>query len=342
MGANPADRWRRGGFTALLAGLVAWVLLSTPGFTILRAQGGADNPRITVEGPETVASFVEYTRGIAPRMLEDIEKRLGVSAAGVIRLEWLEDGESFRMRLAEIRPSGGGIGFEPWVAGVALHPEGQILLRASSIQVGDRAAIDNLLRHELAHVVLGAIRHPESLPQPVWLHEGLAQWAAGQLVFSNSNRLRFARSTGGLHDFVGLEAAFPTDAGEAAVAYQQSESMIRFLVRRYGSDTLRKVLVGMSTGKDFFRSFAAETGEGFYSIEDDWHEFVMRDEILPWLITRSGIGFAGLSVIAVVAFVIKRRRRKDLLRNWEVEEEAVQTLSIQVIGPDGEPLRDRE
>lgn len=309
--------------------VVAQDLPPTPGKASAAAAepvegDSVDTSRIRVRWNSGLESFGRYTERQGPAMLARIESRLGVKANGPIAVLWVRGGDAFRRALAEHRSDASGRGFEPWVAGVALHPEGQIILRASSIRLGEYNAVDDLLGHELAHVVLGQIRHPDSTSQPVWLHEGLAQWSAESLVFESPYQLGLAKRTGALHSFAALESSFPADAGGAAIAYQQSESMVRFLVDRFGLDTLHDLLLAMSRGENFYVAFYRLTGVGFYDLEDEWIAYIGRLDLLPWLSRNFGSILFGLALLGGVGLWWKRGRKREILEQWDREEQILE------------------
>jgi len=268
-----------------------------------------------------LAAYARYTAERYPGFRDRIERKLGLPLPDEITIEWVADHEGFDAAVAA-RRRGRPAPLERWVAGVALHPEQVIVIRASSLEFGNRAELDALLLHEIAHLALAAIRHPDSRPQPVWLHEGLAQWAAGRLVFDHRFQLELARRTGQLLSFAHLESEFPADAAGAALAYQQSESMIRFLVNRHGAARVRSVLRRMAGGETFYVAFYAETGEGFYDLEDDWKEFIGQTPFLLWLASRGSLLFGGLALVGLVGAWFRWRRARKIKSQWDQEEKA--------------------
>lgn len=331
-GATP-DRFRRffGLRIAILMLLALGFGFGTPARTPAATGGmvaeSEESPSTGAAGEMRVRwgpgleSFGRYTEREGESMLRRIEERLGVEAEGPIDVLWVRGGEAFRQALAEHRADTTGRGFEPWVAGVALYPEGQIILRASSIRLGNYNAVDDLLGHEIAHVVLGRIRHPASVSQPVWLHEGLAQWSAEALVFESPYQLGLAKRTGSLYSFAALESSFPDDAGGAAIAYQQSESMVRFLIDRFGLATLQEILRAMSRGENFYVAFYRLTGVGFYDLEEEWVAYISRFDLWPWLSRNFGSMVFGLALLGGIGLWWKRGRKRAILEEWDREDE---------------------
>ncbi len=305
-----------------LALIVGFSVVAFGGETAAKEVGGrGEQPIISVTGPKALAEKVAYTERTAGTALREVEQALGLRSAGEIRVEWVKDTAGVRQVIARYRAEGGeGNADERWVAGVALYPERVVVLRSSSISPGNWPEIDALLKHELAHIVLGEVRHPRSHPQPVWLHEGLAQWVAGQLVFDSPFQLKLAKSTGALHSFARIERGFPADRGGASLAYQQSESMVRFIVARFGADTLRDILRAMAGGRDFYSAFELAAGVGFYEFEEEWLAYVGRMSALAWALGQGQLLLFLGSLTVALGWWVRRRRARKILDAWDREE----------------------
>lgn len=129
-----------------------------------------------------------------------------------------------------------------WVGGVY---DGKIRIPVGGLtEMNDN--LRRILYHEYAHVLIYALaRHHV----PLWLNEGLAQWAAGETTAILEQRLahgekplpfsRFEKS------FAGLNAA------EASLAYAQSLSLTNFLIERFGEAQVAKVLINLGSGSNF-------------------------------------------------------------------------------------------
>ena len=104
----------------------------------------------------------------------------------------------------------------------------------------------HILYHEYAHLLIHALARNQV---PLWLNEGLAQWAAGEK--SRHLEIRLAQGEK-LLPFVRLEKSF---AGlseiEAPLAYAQSLSLTNFLVERFGEARIIEVLPRLGAGMNF-------------------------------------------------------------------------------------------
>ena len=133
-----------------------------------------------------------------------------------------------------------GGGTSPWVAGQALIPFNTIVLHAPV----STPELDVLIAHELAHIVIDQItENPFSSP-PAWIQEGLATYieSAGDSRFDYDGIVEQAVQDGSLISLRGLTSTFPASNARAVLAYAESNSLIRFVIDRYGKDSVRRLL----------------------------------------------------------------------------------------------------
>jgi tetratricopeptide (TPR) repeat protein len=132
---------------------------------------------------------------------------------------------------------------------------------------------DNLRRilyHEYAHVLIRALARNHV---PLWLNEGLAQWAAGE----NNSHLEQRLAQGEkLLPFARFEKSFAgLSEKEASLAYAQSLSLTNFLVERFGETQIIEVLNRLGTGLKFQMAAAeilAPWDGSFNSLVQAWQE----------------------------------------------------------------------
>jgi len=258
-----------------------------------------------------------------PAILAALTSRLGLPFGEAVTISLHATEASFDEALASISASESGIAHEPWVAGVAHPGSGRILIRAWTVEGGDLPGFDNLLRHEIAHLVLGTAIRSDNGPHPVWLHEGMAQWATGRLVLGTRLQLSLARRLHALEPFARLEREFPDDRWKAGIAYLQSESLVRYVAWRIGDGGVRRILSRMVAGSNFYRAFRAEVGMEFYDFEKEWLAYLDEIELLPWLLVSSGSFFTIMAALGVVAWILRRRRAVAIRTRWDREEAAM-------------------
>jgi hypothetical protein len=234
-----------------------------------------------VEG-ELVVVFDESGRGVAedvagayPGLKAELEETLGWEAdfhSGVTLVLLRE--EEFK-KLAGAAP----------IVAFASSRENTIvvgLLRA----VKDTSRFSAILKHELAHLYLAGHIGEENLPK--WLNEGVSQWASGGiselLSVGHSTELEKATLLGKLMPLENLDKSFPRDDKRLRLAYEESLSIVEFIVDEYGHDGLRAVLGRMREGEDVRDAFRNGIGVDFEEIEKKWHNrLTIRHTLLTYL-----------------------------------------------------------
>lgn len=128
-----------------------------------------------------------------------------------------------------------------------------------------------VLFHEYSHVVVQDITGGNC---PAWLNEGLAE-LAGRKIFDHplSELARAARS-GNFVSFATLEEGFSgLGAREAALAYQQSYSLVNFMVDRYGWPKIKEILLNLRSGMKpaaAIKQALADFGLDFSGVIEEW------------------------------------------------------------------------
>lgn len=139
-----------------------------------------------------------------------------------------------------------GGGTSPWVAGQAIIPFNTIVLHAPI----STPELDVLIAHELAHIVIGQItENPFSSP-PAWIQEGLATYveSAGDPRFDYDGIVEQAVRDGSLISLRGLTSTFPASNARAILAYAESNSLMRFVIDKFGKDSVRRLLDSYQDG----------------------------------------------------------------------------------------------
>jgi tetratricopeptide (TPR) repeat protein len=132
-----------------------------------------------------------------------------------------------------------------------------------------------ILFHEYAHVVVFELTRGNC---PVWLNEGIAEMF-GRRQFSHPST---GQVQGAIADFRKLEGSFiGLSSKNAADAYQQSYSMVNYLVTAYGWHRVKAILAGLGKGMNITAAIASALQD--YSLSYDglikeWKEAMKREE----------------------------------------------------------------
>ena len=111
----------------------------------------------------------------------------------------------------------------------------------------DPQTVHRTLVHEYTHALVHAVTNNRC---PTWLNEGLAEYEAWKDQAPPWRFLRPARAQQRLIPWTDLSAQFSTELSQQNVllAYEQSQSIVRYLVERYGFWKIRRVLKALASG----------------------------------------------------------------------------------------------
>ncbi|WNZ64727.1 DUF6055 domain-containing protein [Myxococcus sp. MxC21-1] len=137
--------------------------------------------------------------------------------------------------------------------------------------------VDELLLHELTHSLMYQVASDRlgwtRKRIPLWFREGMASYTAeqGYRVSSLDDLEHYWRQHPNADPLSQAEALYQSESG---VVYGAAHHAFTFLARRYGEDTIRKVLRGMSQGPDFDSAFQRAVGVTQESFLQDFRRYV--------------------------------------------------------------------
>ena len=172
-----------------------------------------------------------------------------------------------------------------WTGGVAFTEYSIIALGISQGQLdwGKRA-----LAHELGHLVIHQITFsPYGAILPTWLDEGLALHAEGEPDPYLQSWLKKAISEQRLISVRSLSGPFSAKAEEAYISYAQSQSLVEFLLQKYGRDKMLHLLTLLKEGNTYDEALTKVYGFDQYGLDGLWQEHITSQQK-----SQSGFGCA--------------------------------------------------
>ena len=142
--------------------------------------------------------------------------------------------------------------------------------------------VDELITHELAHLVFDeAVDNPYQYP-PRWLNEGLAVYLSKGFDAGDQRQVRGAAGGGTIIPLEGLGGQFPTRPGRQSLAYAESISAVDHFVQVHGQERLVQLITSFGEGTGLDGAFEAATGEDFAAFEAGWLSSLGADEPVPY------------------------------------------------------------
>lgn len=184
--------------------------------------------------------------------------------------------------------------------------------RASRDPFGTRP----ILKHELCHLVLH--HHIPTIPR--WLDEGICQWASDGLAELLSSKggasLPWRSLSGSLPPLASLDHHFPRDERGLVLAYEQSRSVVDFIVSRHGTDSIRNILTALKHGMSVDDTMKSALGTTMPALEEDWRRSLGGwPAVLVFVMANIYTILFFFAALFTVAGYVRYRIRKGRLRD---------------------------
>lgn len=138
---------------------------------------------------------------------------------------------------------------QDWTGGVAFSTYGTIIIGinpATELDWGKRT-----IAHELTHLVEYQVTENPYNFLPVWLSEGLAMFAEGDLDMQFVMGLSEAEANNTFLSVRSLCSPFPADYNQALLAYAESDKIVAYLIAEYGRDKMKELLNVFKQGNGY-------------------------------------------------------------------------------------------
>jgi hypothetical protein len=202
-----------------------------------------------------------------------------------------------------------------WIAGFARGDDDLIVLFPARSPSYPYNTIEDVLQHEIAHVLIA--RAAGGQPVPRWFHEGLA--LAAERPWGLEDRMRSTFALMRRVDPTTLDRMFTGGEGEQARAYAIAGAWLRDIQRRHGAEAPARILRAMAGGNSFAFSYASTTGETMEtSAVTFWRESWWY-QIVPF-VTSSVILWLAVTFLALFAIRTRRARNAARRQRWEADE----------------------
>ncbi len=181
-----------------------------------------------------------------------------------------------------------------------------------------RELLPSTVTHELAHLCLAEIAHPNTLPR--WFNEGAAILLSNEARPADPAIISRALLTNSLVDFEESDDLLSFPNARAALAYAESYQAVSFMTERFGNDAVQNFAAAFSQTNDSQQAFQSAFGEDLWNFEAEYFDYLRRHFRWYFLLDESFL-FGGIILILVIAgFFVTRWRVKKKLKEWENEE----------------------
>lgn len=308
---GPGGRHRWGLARALLVSLLALACAATPA---RHAQAGeaAALPGVEVRWDDDARDGGERAKARWPGVLLDVQERLGLAVG-------LEGAELVVVRGSERLRELARAAAPEWAGGITVGGW-RVVVRTDGVQ-GAPLRLAATLRHEAVHLVWARAAGAGARRLPRWFEEGLAEEVGGEpSVLQGEGQLELALARGDELSFAALDTAWPADALQASLAYQQARRWVGLFIAREGWASVRSLLAAVRDDREsanpdeaLDRALRAVTGNGLSDWHADWRIAVQRERPGWWMWLLQDVGGVLLMLLALgcaLGYASLRRRRR--------------------------------
>lgn len=204
----------------------------------------------------------------------------------------------------------------PWIAGFAQR-ENVVIFPSRSPSYPDNT-LDDVLRHEVAHVLIW--RASSGRPIPRWFNEGLAT-AAERRGFRDQTQLFIYLASGSRLSLHELDRLFEGGEADQKRAYLLSGALVQHLLSEYGETAGARILELVGNGASFETAFTNVTGRSPTTAEAEfWKRQTVWTTWIPILFSQETLWMA-ITLLAILAIQRRRKRNAERRKRWDEEEQ---------------------
>ena len=263
-------------------------------------------PDLLIEAPSELVAARERVESFDRERLRGVMRLVGLTDSGppIRVLLASEDSELAR----QVRSS---------IAGFAAGTESLVVLFPSRSPAYPDDTLEDVLHHEVAHVLITRASGGRSLP--TWFHEGLATTAERTWGIEDQARVLRERAFLSHTSLDEVNELFESDDGSRAGAYALAGAFVRDLISAHGPSAPGDIMRRIAAGESFAKAFAQVTKQSLADAEAafwDRNRFWARWG--PFLMTSSALWMI-VTLIALAAIIRRRQKSAALRKRWADE-----------------------
>ncbi len=208
-------------------------------------------------------------------------------------------------------------GVPEWSQAVAMASRRTVIIKISDAAEIER--VPGVFIHELVHIFLYDYA-PADIP--VWIHEGIAQkLSKEQLTLEEKLRIGNALAGNYLIPFEDMDSLLTFNKGKAELAYDLAYTAMDYLMREFGRDKVRALLLGWDNSRGYDENFKAVLGIDYVDFEVDWYRWLK--ERYRWMVLLNVENFVFLIFVLLLvwAFLAVKRRNHKKRAYWKAADE---------------------
>jgi hypothetical protein len=262
-------------------------------------------PDLRIDAPPGMAAQKSRLESLDPNRLADVVRLVGLKSAGAPISIQLVDSSSGLARSVS-----------PWIAGFA-QKENVVIFPSRSPSY-PHSTLDDVLRHEVAHVLIW--RASSGHPIPRWFNEGLAMAAERQRGLRDQTQLFLHLASGSRLSFDNIDRLFNGGQDDQTRAYLLSGTLVWDLLKEHGESAAGRILEEVGRGSSFETAFRNVTGKSTTTAEAEfWKRQRVWTTWLPILFSQETLWMA-ITLLVFLAIWRVRKRSAEIRKRWEEED----------------------
>lgn len=263
---------------------------------------------VTIKYENGLSGVSNEIARLIPSLKDEIQKRVGLSINFPFKIVIYRHRETFR-RLVN----------NDMIAAFAIPVQYLIVLDYSQFKY-DSLTLRQIVMHEMCHLLLHKNIAENNLPR--WFDEGVSQWVSGginEIIFPQSKDvLKRAFISNTLLPFSTISESLPSDPVNLILSYEQARSMVDYIEQRYGIDSIKGIILRLSSGAGFYETVNNESGTDFTEIERKWKND--KGKQYTWFEYISNNIYLILFFLAAFLTIYGFIRFKKRMRDYQDEE----------------------
>ncbi len=212
--------------------------------------------------------------------------------------------------------------FPDWGIGVALPLKKMIVIKSPD-SFNLNKSLQQLLAHEFAHL---AVAHKSFLNEPPrWLNEGIAMYVSMEWSWSDNVAMGKAGIFGQFIKLQDIELVNRFYESKAQIAYAESYLAVKFMLKHYGTSSVRIFLEQISRNKSVDDAMYFATGSSMEEFQNDFNISLHKQFNYASLFMDTMFFWIALAIIVVYAFFLQYKKRRAYYKKWEEEEKLQST-----------------
>ncbi|MFC1860947.1 peptidase MA family metallohydrolase [Chloroflexota bacterium] len=253
--------------------------------------------KITIYWYEGNQSFVQELMTLTQQSLNRLADNTGAYLEKPVKMYIYANSKDLK---------GGMIYPQDWTGGVAFTRFNTL---AISIAPDDFSWAEQVIPHELTHLVIDQMTLNPYNDLPTWLDEGLAMYNEGELEPNYKAYLYKAVVEDTLITVRSLSSPFSAYASEAALSYAQSYSFLEYLINTHNQSKMLELLNTFRQGSGYDEALIKVYGFDMDGLDMLWRDYIKGTENTNSLKTTEHSLMGALALFntkPVIAFGIAR------------------------------------